>query len=271
MVESLSLALDRRATARYRLACTLTGGNSMTAKDRLIFPLDVPDVGEAARLVALLSDHVGVFKIGLELFVAAGPSVVERIGGVTSAGIFLDLKLHDIPETVRRAVRALPCPDRVTFLTVHCDPGLLAAVMAEVSPPTKILAVTVLTSLDSTQLLALGIGPELAAEPVKLVLRRAGLAVAAGCHGVVCSGREVGAVLRQFGDKLLTVVPGIRPDRGGGGPDDQQRVTTPYDAVREGADYIVVGRPIRDAADPREAAARIAGEIERGLNERQAG
>jgi len=271
MVESLSLALDRRATARYRLACTLTGGNSMTAKDRLIFPLDVPDVGEAARLVALLSDHVGVFKIGLELFVAAGPSVVERIGGVTSAGIFLDLKLHDIPETVRRAVRALPCPDRVTFLTVHGDPGLLAAVMEEVSPPTKILAVTVLTSLDSTQLLALGIGPELAAEPDKLVLRRAVLAAAAGCHGVVCSGREVGAVLRQFGDKLLTVVPGIRPDRGGGGPDDQQRVTTPYDAVREGADYIVVGRPIRDAADPREAAARIAGEIERGLNERQAG
>jgi orotidine-5'-phosphate decarboxylase len=270
-VESLSLALDRRATARYRLACTLTGENSMTAKARLIFPLDVPDVGEAARLVALLGDHVGVFKIGLELFVAAGPSVVERIGGLTSAGIFLDLKLHDIPETVRRAVRALPRPDRVTFLTVHCDPGLLAAVMEEVSPPTRVLAVTVLTSLDSTQLFALGIGPELAAEPVKLVLRRAALAVEAGCHGVVCSGREVGAVKRQFGDKLLTVVPGIRPDWSGVGQDDQRRVTTPYEAVRDGADYIVVGRPIRDAADPRKAAARIVGGIERALKERQAG
>jgi orotidine-5'-phosphate decarboxylase len=270
-LEALSLPLDRRATARYRLAWTLTGENSMTAKDRLIFPLDVPDAGEAARLIALLGNHVGVFKIGLELFVAAGPSVVERIGGLTRAGIFLDLKLHDIPETVRRAVRALPRPDRVTFLTVHCDPGLLAAVMEEVSPPTKILAVTVLTSLDSAQLLALGIGPELAAEPIKLVLRRAGLAAEVGCHGVVCSGREVGEVKRQFGDKLLTVVPGIRPDRSGSGPDDQRRVTTPYEAVRDGADYIVVGRPIRDAADPREAAARIVGEIERALKEREAG
>ncbi|HVO84798.1 MAG TPA: orotidine-5'-phosphate decarboxylase [Syntrophobacteria bacterium] len=241
----------------------------MIAKDRLIFPLDVPDVGEAVSLVALLRDHVGVFKIGLELFVAAGPPVVERIAGLTSAAIFLDLKLHDIPETVRRAVRALPRPDRVTFLTVHCDPGLLAAVMEEVSPPTKILAVTVLTSLDSTQLLALGIGPELAAEPVKLVLRRAALAAEAGCHGVVCSGREVGAVKRQFGDKLLTVVPGIRPAWSGSGQDDQRRVTTPYEAVREGADYIVVGRPIRDAAEPRKAAAGIVGEIERALEEKQ--
>jgi len=241
----------------------------MTAKDRLIFPLDVPDAGEAARLVALLGDHVGVFKIGLELFLAAGPAVVERIGGLTRAGIFLDLKLHDIPETVRRAVRALPCPDRVTFLTVHCDPGLLAAVMEEVSPPTRILAVTVLTSLESTQLLALGIEPELAAEPVKLVLRRAGLAAAAGCDGVVCSGREVGAVKGRFGAKLLTVVPGIRPAWGGSGEDDQRRVATPYEAVREGADYIVVGRPIRDAADPREAASRIVGEIERALKETQ--
>ena len=241
----------------------------MIARDRLIFPLDVPDVGEASTLVALLGDHVGVFKIGLELFVAAGPSVLERIGGLTDAGIFLDLKLHDIPETVRRALRALPHRDRVTFLTVHCDPGLLAAVMEEVSPPTRVLAVTVLTSLDSTQLLALGIGPELAGEPVKLVLRRAALAAEAGCHGVVCSGGEVAAVKRQFGEKLLTAVPGIRPDWSGVGRDDQRRVATPYEAVRDGADYIVVGRPIRDAADPRAAATRIAREIERALKERQ--
>jgi orotidine-5'-phosphate decarboxylase len=241
----------------------------MTGKDRLIFPLDVPDMGEASRLVALLGDHVGVFKIGLELFVAAGPHVVERIGELTGAGIFLDLKLHDIPETVRRAVRALPRPDRVTFLTVHCDPGLLAAVMEEVSPPTRVLAVTVLTSLDQDQLLRLGIRPELAEEPVQLVLHRASIAAEAGCHGVVCSGREVAAVRRQFGDKLLTVVPGIRPDWSGMGRDDQRRVTTPYEAVRDGADYIVVGRPIRDAADPGKAAARIVAEIERGLKDRQ--
>jgi orotidine-5'-phosphate decarboxylase len=125
--------------------------------------------------------------------------------------------------------------------------------------------------LDSTQLLALGIGPELAAEPVKLVLSRAALAAAAGCHGVVCSGPEVAAVRRQFGDKLLTVVPGIRPNWGGVARDDQQRLATPYEAVRDGADYIVVGRPIRDAADPRDAAARIVGEIERALREREGG
>jgi orotidine-5'-phosphate decarboxylase len=241
----------------------------MTGKDRLIFPLDVPDMGEASRLVTILGAHVGVFKIGLELFVAAGPHVVQRIGELTDAGIFLDLKLHDIPETIRRAVRALPRPTRVTFLTVHCDPGLLAATMEEVSPPTRVLAVTVLTSLDQEQLLRLGIRPELAKEPVQLVLHRAAIAAEAGCHGVVCSGGEVAAVRRQFGDRLLTVVPGIRPDWSGVGGDDQRRVATPYEAVRDGADYIVVGRPIRDAADPGQAAARIVAEIERGLKDRQ--
>jgi orotidine-5'-phosphate decarboxylase len=243
----------------------------MTAKDRLIFPLDVPDMREAARLVALLGDHVGVFKLGLELFVAAGPSAVERISELTGAGIFLDLKFHDIPETVRRAVRALSPLRRVAFLTVHPDPGLMEAGVGEVSPPTKVLAVTALTSLDQGGLLRLGLRPELAGNPIDLVLQRATIAAEEGCHGVVCSGREVAAVKRQFGATLLAVVPGIRPEWSGVDRDDQRRVTTPCQAIREGADYIVVGRPIRDASDPVEASARVVAEIERGLHERQSG
>jgi orotidine-5'-phosphate decarboxylase len=211
----------------------------MTAKDRLIFPLDVPDLREAARLVALLGDHVGVFKLGLELFVAAGPTAIERISELTGAGIFLDLKFHDIPETVRRAVRALSPFRRVTFLTVHPDPGLMKAAVAEASAPTKVLAVTALTSLDQGRLLRLGLRPELAGNPIDLVLQRATIAAEAGCHGVVCSGREVAAVKRQFGARLLAVVPGIRPEWSG--------------------------------VDPVEASARVVAEIERGLHERQSG
>jgi orotidine-5'-phosphate decarboxylase len=241
----------------------------MTAKDRLIFPLDVPDLQEAARLVALLAGHVGVFKLGLELFVAAGPSAIERIADMTGAGIFLDLKFHDIPETVRRAVRALSPLRRVTFLTVHPDPGLMEAVVEEVAPPTKVLAVTALTSLDQGGLLRLGLRPALAADPIALVLQRATIAAEAGCHGVVCSGREVGAIKERFGAELLTVVPGIRPEWAGVDRDDQRRVATPSQAMREGADYIVVGRPIRDASDPVEASARVVAEIEQGLQQRQ--
>jgi orotidine-5'-phosphate decarboxylase len=241
----------------------------MTAKDRLIFPLDVPDLQEAARLVALLAGHVGVFKLGLELFVAAGPSAVERIADMTGAGIFLDLKFHDIPETVRRAVRVLSPLRRVTFLTVHPDPGLMEAVLEEASPATKVLAVTALTSLDQGGLLRLGLRPELAADPIALVLQRATIAAEAGCQGVVCSGREVGAVKERFGAGLLTVVPGIRPEWAGVDRDDQRRVATPCQAMREGADYIVVGRPIRDASDPVEAAARVVAEIEQGLQQGQ--
>jgi orotidine-5'-phosphate decarboxylase len=143
--------------------------------------------------------------------------------------------------------------------------------VGEVPPRTKVLAVTALTSLDRSQLLRLGLSPELAGNPVDLVLQRAAIAAEAGCHGVVCSGGEVAAVKRQFGERLLTVVPGIRPEWSGVDRDDQRRVATPCQAIREGADYIVVGRPIRDASDPVEAAVRVVAEIERGLQERQSG
>ncbi|MGD8254248.1 MAG: orotidine-5'-phosphate decarboxylase [Syntrophobacterales bacterium] len=240
----------------------------MIAKDRLIFPLDVPDAQEARQHVELLGEHVGMFKIGLELFVSEGPSIVETIADLTDAGIFLDLKFHDIPATVQQAIRSGSCLRRANFITVHCDPGLLAAVAAEVPEHTKVLAVTVLTSLDGEQLAALGIQPELAAEVVKLVVHRAKIAQEAGCAGIVCSGHEVRAVKEECGDDLLVVTPGIRPEWGDISKDDQRRIVTPYQAVRNGADYIVVGRPIRTATDPKEAAVMVANEIERGLEDR---
>jgi orotidine-5'-phosphate decarboxylase len=240
----------------------------MIAKDRLIFPLDVPNAPEAHKYVALLGEHVGLFKIGLELFVSEGPPIVDSIADMTDAGIFLDLKFHDIPATVQRAIRSGSCLDRANFVTVHCDPSLLEAVVNEVPDSTGVLAVTVLTSLDKDALLSLGIRGELAGEPVQLVLHRAAIAKKAGCAGVVCSGHEVEAVKKKFGDDLIVVTPGIRPDWGEVKRDDQKRIVTPYLAINHGADYIVVGRPIREASDPLEAAAKVVAEIEGALQDR---
>ena len=240
----------------------------MIAKNRLIFPLDVPDAQEARKHVTLLGEHVGVFKIGLELFVSEGPQIVDTIADLTDAGIFLDLKFHDIPATIQRAIRSGSCLRRANFVTVHCDPSLLKAVVEEVDDHTKVLAVTVLTSLDTEALLSLGIREELAKETMQLVLHRASLARKAGCAGVVCSGHEAQAVKEEFGRDLLVVTPGIRPQWGEVKKDDQKRIVTPYQAIMSGADYIVVGRPIRAATDPVEAAAMIVNEIERGLEDR---
>ena len=240
----------------------------MNAKDRLIFPLDVPDADQARKYVRLLGNQVGVFKVGLELFVSEGPSIVDAIADMTDAGIFLDLKFHDIPATVQRAIRSGSCLKKASFITVHCDPVLLEAVVTEVAGNINILAVTVLTSLDSKALMSLGIARELAGEPIQLVLQRAAIAKQAGCAGIVCSGREATAVKKKFGEDLLVVTPGIRPDWGDVEKDDQARVVTPYLAVKNGADYIVVGRPIRAAPDPVGAAAKVVEEIEKGLQDR---
>ena len=241
----------------------------MNAKDRLIFPLDVPDAAQARKYVRLLGNQVGVFKVGLELFVSEGPSIVDAIADLTEAEIFLDLKFHDIPATVQRTLRSSSCLQKVSFITVHCDPVLLEAVVSEVADHVKILVVTVLTSLDSKALMSLGIREELAAEPIQLVLQRAAMAKEAGCAGIVCSGREATAVKNKFGEDLVVVTPGIRPDWLEVQRDDQARVVTPYLAVKNGADYIVVGRPISTADDPVAAAARVVGEIERGLEDRK--
>jgi orotidine-5'-phosphate decarboxylase len=236
-------------------------------KDRIIFALDVPDTKEAVRLIDLLKDHVGVFKVGLELFVAEGPSVLDAVRGrMGGKGIFLDMKFHDIPATVRGAMRSASTLG-AEFVTVHCDEGrgLLKAVVEGNTAGTKVLGVTVLTSLSAEDMLEIGIDPKFKT-PADLVLKRARLAQHAGCAGVVCSGQEAASVRNEFGEDFVIVTPGIR------GPNDevgdQKRVATPYEAVVNGADYIVVGRPIRNAPDPARAANIIAAEIERAVKDR---
>lgn len=236
-------------------------------KDRLIFALDVPDRKEAERLVKNLADDVGMFKVGLELFLREGPDVLKTVRDHTEAGIFLDLKLHDIPATVARAVRSA-VQHGVQFLTVHCSGGeamLMEAVAATQGSSLQILGVTVLTSMSPDDLIpALGYFDDIT--PSELVVARASLAEQCGCHGVVCSGQELESIKKKCRQNLQTVVPGIRPSWNIVKKDDQSRIITPGDAIKNGADYLVVGRPIRDADDPKIAARKIVGEIDRALN-----
>jgi orotidine-5'-phosphate decarboxylase len=233
-------------------------------KDRIIFPLDFPDINSALKYVRLLKGNVGLFKVGLELFVKEGPSILDAIKKEGGAKIFLDLKFHDIPETVRGAMKSANslCAE---FITVHCDEGrrLLGAAV-ETSGKTKVLGVTVLTSLSREGLKEMGFREELQ-DPLKLVLHRARIARSAGCSGVVCSGHEASFVRKEFGKDFIIATPGIRPLWSVVKNDDQQRIVTPSDAIKAGADYIVVGRPIRTAKDPVDAAKRIAMEIETAL------
>ena len=241
-----------------------------TAKDRIIFALDVSTAKEAEGLVLLLKDHVGMFKIGLQLFVGEGPKVIDAVLSQSSqAKVFLDMKFHDIPETVRGALKSANMHG-VEFVTVHCDEGkgLLKTAVESTGGKTNILGVTVLTSLSKDDLVDIGIGPELR-DPKKLVLHRARIAKAAGCFGIVCSGEEVRAVKEEFGDSLVVVTPGIRVAGDAIKNDDQKRIVTPYQAIYDGADYIVVGRPIRTAPDPAGAADAIAKEIEQALKDRK--
>ena len=227
------------------------------AKDYIVFPLDVASEAEARGLVELLAGEVGLFKVGLELFVRCGPSIVRHIHAAGPAGVFLDLKLHDIPETVSRAMAGVAALG-VRLATVHCgeSPRMLAAAVAAAGP-VRVLGITVLTSVSAAEARAAGFQEEL----TQLVMRRAAAAHAAGCAGIVCSGLEVAGVKARFGREFLAVTPGIRPAWAGAGKDDQARVATPAAAVTAGSDYLVIGRPIRDAADPREAARRVADEI----------
>ncbi len=229
----------------------------MTAFDpgnRVIVALDVADAAAAAGLAARIGDGASWVKIGLELFVAEGPAVVAAM---RAAGhrVMLDLKLHDIPETVARAM-ARAAALGAELVTVHASGGrsmLAAAVKAAGSA--RVLAVTVLTSLDDGDLDDIGaIGPV-----SELVQRRARLAAAAGCHGVVASPHEAAAVRALVSTGFLIVTPGVRP--AGAEAGDQKRIATPGAARRAGADLVVVGRPIRDAADPAAMARAIAAEV----------
>jgi len=234
---------------------------SVAPKDRIIFALDVASVDEAARFSRLLKDHVGMFKVGLELFVAEGPAVVKAVRENGGRGIFLDLKFHDIPETVKGAMRSAAALG-ADLATIHASDGqAMMKAAVEAAGKTKVLGVTVLTSLSAEAFMDAGIDGKFT--PASLVLHRARSAKAAGCAGIVCSGHEARAVRDECGPDFLIVTPGVRSADDAIG--DQKRVVTPFEAVKNGANYIVVGRPIRNAPDPAEAAKRIAGEIEKAL------
>ena len=235
-----------------------------TGKECIVFPLDVPTEQQARAWVEKLHRHVGMFKIGLELFVRTGPAMVDWIRNHTGARVFLDLKLHDIPATVQRAMQAVADLD-VALATVHCgeSKAMLEAAVEGAGGKVAVLGVTVLTSVDGDDLRNAGYADEMCRDVGRLVLHKANMAKAAGCAGVVCSGHEAGIIKNRFGKDFAAVTPGIRPMEGGDAKDDQRRVVTPAMAIAAGADYLVIGRPIRDAQDPVSAAGRIADEIDR--------
>ncbi|MBN2062552.1 MAG: orotidine-5'-phosphate decarboxylase [Deltaproteobacteria bacterium] len=237
--------------------------------DFIIFPLDVPDFDLAMKYVKKLKEHVGLFKVGLELFIRQGPDILKAIHEIAGSKIFLDLKFHDIPATVTRAFIAAASfsPE---FITVHCDSGenALRSAAEKYNGRTKLLAVTLLTSMNRDSLSRLGYREEYLHNIPALVLSRAEMAKDAGCQGVVCSGHEVSFIKARLGNSIIAVTPGIRPSWSLVNGDDQKRVITPQTAVKNGADYIVIGRPIRDARDPVDAANRVAEEIESGLREK---
>lgn len=230
------------------------------ARDKLAFALDFATLAEAERGAARVADAVGVLKVGLELFVSEGPRAIE-LGRQLSCAVFLDLKLHDIPETVERAV-ASAAAHGVRYLTLHASggPKMLAAAARRAERENAgltLLAITVLTSLDAEDLLAVGV----TRTPTEQVLHLARLAQASGIPGMVCSALEVGVLREALGPSAVLVTPGIRPEVSGA--DDQKRTGTPSSAIRAGASLLVVGRPIRDASDPAVAARAISDEIQR--------
>ena len=232
------------------------------ARQRLIVALDVPTQADALAMTDRLSESCRWVKVGLELFVAAGPSVVEALAG-RGYSVFLDLKLHDIPNTVASAVRSTGSLG-ARMLTVHAagGPVMLQAAQeaaAALSSPPELLAVTVLTSMNQAQLAAIGV-ERTPAEQVSLLAR---MGIGAGLRGFVCSPQEVATLRALAGPEGVLVIPGIRP--AGAAQGDQQRIATPAMALRDGASYLVVGRPITQAADPVAAAEAIVAEMAAAL------
>lgn len=233
----------------------------INAKERLIVALDVSTIGEARDLVDRLDGVVSVFKIGLQLQLAVDRAFIQGLIK-SDKKVFLDYKYFDIEETVRRAVREVAAIG-ASFLTVHGNaPTIKAAVEGRGESSLKLLAVTVLTSLDSVDIRELGFPCDVD----ELVLYRARSALAAGCDGLIASGREVAAIRGEVGSKLMIVTPGIRPQASN--TDDHKRPVTPTTAIAAGADYVVVGRPIRDASDPRAAAESIIAELQAAFEKR---
>ncbi len=234
------------------------------AKSYLIFPLDVATVADARHYVTLLRDHVGIFKIGLELFIKCGPQIVAEVLELSpDSRVFLDLKLHDIPETVRRATRCMASLG-VTFATVHCGESqpMLDAAASGADGKIQLLGVTVLTSVSSQDIRSAGYDDSIVKNISELVSKKANMARKAGFAGVICSGHEAGQIKQHCGRSFLAVTPGIRPAWDLADGDDQARVMTPARAIQNGSDHLVIGRPIRDAQDPTRAAKQVLTEIE---------
>lgn len=233
----------------------MTAPKRIRPEDRLILALDVPGARAARDLVERLGSTVRFYKLGLELCMSG--EYFSLIAWLRERGkrVFADLKLFDVPNTVAGAVAALGGRG-IDFVTVHGNDAMLKAACASRPPGLAILAVTVLTSLDEADMRDLGFRTDIRS----LVLSRARRALEVGCDGIVASGLEAGLVREEFGDRLLVIVPGIRPGVNREA-DDQKRTVDVEEAFERGADHIVVGRPIRDAPDPREAAAAIQGRI----------
>ena len=232
----------------------------MNENHEIIVALDVPSAAEATAAVREIGDAVSFYKVGLELFVADGPAVLDMLKG-EGKRIFLDLKLHDIPRTVERAVASC-LKFGVELLTLHASGSkamIAAAAQAvrEAGSGTRLLAVTVLTSMDQSDLDLLGVTRSMQAQVAALGT----MAIAAGAHGLVCSPQEVAALRRALGPEPWLVTPGVRPV--GGDVGDQKRVATPGQAIRDGSTHLVIGRPILGAADKRAAAEAIRAEMKR--------
>jgi orotidine-5'-phosphate decarboxylase len=228
-----------------------------SSKDRLAVALDFPTAKSALDLVDQLSGTCQWFKVGMELYYATGNALVETLRN-RGFNVFLDLKLHDIPNTVAGAVRSATQAG-ASLLTIHASGGpvmMAAAADAAAAPGSpRLVAVTVLTSMDAAQLTATGVS----ATPAEQVLRLAKLAQHSGVNGMVCSAEEVGSLRAELGDDALLVIPGIRPS--GSDIGDQKRIATPAAAIKRGASMLVIGRPITRAANPAEAAEAIFKEI----------
>jgi orotidine-5'-phosphate decarboxylase len=251
------------ATSRRELEVSGASGvfmrNAILPRERLIVALDMPDVADAERLAAELGADVAFYKVGMELAYGGGFGLVERLVA-SGKQVFLDLKLHDIPNTVERAVAQIARLG-ATFLTIHAYPQTMrAAVVGRGGSSLKLLGVSVLTSSDDADLreagYAFGVGA--------LVARRGAQALTAKVDGLVASAAEAAMLRAELGESLLLVTPGIRPVGEGSG--DQKRVATPGQAIRDGADYLVVGRPVTQAGDPKAAAKAIIAEIAEALS-----
>ncbi len=230
----------------------MTRVSTWSSKPPVAVALDAPDADTARRWARAVSPHVAAIKVGLELFCRVGPSVVEAVQAEAGVGLFLDLKLHDIPATVAGAARAV-ARLQPRYLTVHAAGGAeMVRAAVEAAPDAEIAAVTLLTSLSAADLAEVGI----AGPPEDAVRRLALVAVGAGARALVCSPQEVAAVRAEVGAAITLITPGVRPE--GAATHDQARVATPEQAMAAGADLLVIGRPITAAPDPGAAAAAVA-------------